>query len=87
LDEIARLIHADNPSRAISFVKEISGRFVPIAERPRSFPARNELLEGLRSALHGKYLILFIENDSHIRIVRVVHGSRNLARLLMDEKQ
>ena len=39
-----------------------------IAERPSSFPARNELAPGLRSARHGRYLIFFVAGDVGCRL-------------------
>ena len=47
-------------------------------ERPGSFPARDELHEGLRSARHGRYLIFFIEAGDEVQVVRVLHGARDL---------
>jgi toxin ParE1/3/4 len=85
LTEIADYISLDNASRAESFVREIFNRFATIAERPKSFPARDELMSGLRSCLHGQYLVFFIEYDTHVRIVRVAHGSRNLFNLNFGE--
>jgi toxin ParE1/3/4 len=82
--EIGEFIKDDNPDRAVSFTLEIFARFEIVAERPKSFPARNEIMAGLRLCLHGKYLILFVENKDHVRIVRVVHGSRHLNRLTLD---
>ena len=82
--EIGEFIKDDNPDRSVSFTLEIFSRFDVIAERPKSFPARDDIMRGLRSCLHGKYLILFVDNKDHVRIVRVVHGSRHLNRLTLD---
>lgn len=84
LQEIAEFIKDDNPDRAISFILELFKKFDTISERPKSFPARNDTKRGLRSCLHGKYLILFMEYGDHVRIVRVIHGSRHLRRLALD---
>ena len=77
LIEIGDFIALDNPERAASFVAEIE-----VAERPGSFPARDELHKGLRSARHGRYLIFFVEAGDDVRIVRVLHGARDLPSLL-----
>lgn len=77
LDEISDFISLDNPERAESFVGEIMKRFSIISERPQSFPARPDLMQDMRSALHAKYIILFVEYESHIRIIRVLHGARD----------
>lgn len=62
LVEIGDFIALDNPERAASFVTEIEARLIQVAARPGSFPARDELHAGLRSARHGRYLIFFIDN-------------------------
>lgn len=81
LIEIGDFIALDNPERAASFVAEIGAKMREAAERPRSFPARHEIFEGLRSARYGRYLIFFVETDDEVRIVRVLHGARDLPRL------
>lgn len=50
------------------------------AERPESFPARDDVREGLRSARHGRYLIFFLDAGAEVQIVRVLHGARDLRR-------
>ena len=82
LIEIGDFIALDNPERAASFVAEIESCMIEVAERPGSFPARDELHQGLRSARHGRYLIFFVEAGDEVRIVRVLHGARNLPSLL-----
>ena len=82
LIEIGDFIALDNPERAVSFVTEIESRMIDVAERPCSFPARDELHEDLRSARHGRYLIFFVEAGDEVRIVRVLHGARDLPSLL-----
>ena len=47
LIKIGDFIAADSPQRAASFVAEIEARMREAAERPMSFPARDELHEGL----------------------------------------
>ena len=78
LIEIGDFIALDNPERAASFVAEIESRMIEVAERPGSFPARDELHKGLRSARHGRYLIFFVKAGDEVRIVRVLHGARDL---------
>lgn len=60
LDAIADYILEDDPARAVGFVDELTARFRVIAERPLSFPARPEFGPGLRSALYGNYVIIFL---------------------------
>lgn len=76
--DIADFIALDDPARALSFIAEIEGAMTTIAERPGSFPARDELVSGLRSARHGRYLIFFLTDHEGVKIVRVLHGARDL---------
>ena len=82
LIEIGDFIALDNPPRAVSFVAEIEAKIVEIGERPGSFQKRDDLHPGLRHAPHGRYLIIFIESDEEVQIVRVLQGARDLPRLL-----
>jgi toxin ParE1/3/4 len=81
MDEIAAYIGQDNPGRAESFTDEISNKIATVAERPLSFRSRDDLMPGLRSALIGNYLILFLFGDDEVDIVRVVYGARDLESL------
>lgn len=81
LIEIGDFIAQDDPRRAASFVAEIEAKMRAAAERPMSFPARDELHERLRSARYGRYLIFFVEQEDEVRVVRVLHGARDLPRV------
>jgi toxin ParE1/3/4 len=78
LNEIADYISLDDPRRALSFTEELAARFFDIGERPMSFPARPEWGINKRSAVHGRYVIIFRVNDDHVEILRVAHGARDL---------
>lgn len=82
LADIARHIAQDNPSRAVSFIEELTTKFRLVAERPLSFPAREEWHPDLRSALHRPYVILFRVAGDHVEIVRVLHSARDIPNLL-----
>ena len=81
LRDIAVYIAADNPDRALSFVDELRAKDTLIAELPLSYPARDDLLPGLRAAIHGRYSIYYRVRDDGVRIERVLHGSRDVARI------
>ena len=81
LEEIGDYIAADNPSRAISFVREIRERCATIALSPLSHVARPELGEGIRTCSHGRYLIVFEPSAKEVLIVRVLHGARDISAL------
>lgn len=84
LEEIIDYIGSDNPARALTFVAELEAQAAKAAERPQSFPARDDLAPGLRSIVHQSYLILFRELEDEVRVVHVVHGRRNLHALSFD---
>jgi toxin ParE1/3/4 len=81
LIEIGDFIAQDNPERAASFLTEIEARMIQASERPQSFPLRDDVHKGLRSARHGRYLIFFLEAGDEVRIVRVLHGARDLPHM------
>lgn len=78
LIEIGDFIALDNPQRALSFMAEIEARMIEVVQRPASFPSRNDLHEGLRTARHGRYLIFFLALPEEVQIVRILHGARDL---------
>lgn len=82
LDAIFEYIAEDNPRRAVSFIDEVIGRFDAIAERPLSYPSREDLAPGLRAGLHRPYLILFIIAGDTVEIARVIHGARDISQHL-----
>ncbi|MFM7237528.1 MAG: type II toxin-antitoxin system RelE/ParE family toxin [Cyanobium sp.] len=57
LQEIGDFIARDNPVRAASFVAELLAHSQRLAEHPEAHPARPELVEGLRSSAHQRYVI------------------------------
>jgi len=79
---IGQHIAQDNPERAVSFVDELTAKFRIVAERPLSFPAREDWHPELRSALHRPYTILFRVADDHVDIVRIFHGARDIPNLI-----
>ncbi len=84
LEEITDYIARENPARAASFVAELETKCSAVAAAPEFYPARTDLAPGLRMAPHGRYLVLFRElpNENTVRVERVLHGARNLPRLI-----
>lgn len=84
LEEIAEYIARDNPVRAASFVAELHAKCQAVAETPKLYPVRTDLAPGVHMAVHGRYLVLYrdLPANNAVRIERVVHGSRNLPRLI-----
>ncbi len=84
LEDIAEYIARDNPERAATFIEELEAKCRAVAAAPDIYPARPDLAPGLRMAVHGRYLVLFRElpGQTAVRVERVLHGARNLPRLI-----
>lgn len=81
LDEIAAYIAADNPRRAVSFIREIRREIHTIAQAPQLYQLRPDVGENARVAAVGRYVILFWIDSDVVRIERVVQGNRLLPGL------
>ncbi len=82
LESIGDFIALDNPARALSFTEEIAEFCGTIVERPQAFQRRDDLAQGLRQAIHGRYVIFFTTDDNGVVIERILHGARRLEDLL-----
>ena len=84
LTEIGDYIAAQNPSRAASYIGELYDKAQNIGTAPLAYPKRDDLAPGLRMAIHDLYVILFRVKARSVEIVRILHGARDLPRLLRD---
>jgi toxin ParE1/3/4 len=84
LTEIAEYIAKDNLLRAATFVAELEAKCRSVAAAPEIYPLRNDLAAGIRMAVHRRYLVLFrdLAQERTVRIERVLHGARDLPRLI-----
>jgi toxin ParE1/3/4 len=78
LADITDYISRDNPVRALSFANELEAHCMKIGERPLSFPGRTEWGADKRSAVYGRYVVIFKLNEDHVEVLRVVHGARDI---------
>lgn len=78
LEAIADYIAADNPARALSFVRELRAQCQRITLNPPGYRLRPELGDGVRSCAHGHYVIFFESDPDAVLIVRILHGARDL---------
>jgi toxin ParE1/3/4 len=86
LDTIADYIAQDNPTRAVSFLREIREQILAIGQNPLLYQLRPEIGEGARMAIVGRYVILFRTMEEVVRIERVVYGGRDLLALFQPEE-
>lgn len=82
LSRIAAYIARDNPLRANSFAKELTAKIMDVAERPMTFPARDEWQPGLRAALHANHYIIYRLKDDRVIVLRIIHAARNIPDLI-----
>jgi len=68
--------------QAEKYTLEFQDSFDLLAEHPFSGRERNEIREGLRSLPKDAHVIFYRVFKNHIRIVRVLHGSRDIHRFL-----
>jgi toxin ParE1/3/4 len=86
--EIAGYIAADNLDASDRFIDEVYSAFHLLAGMPDMGSARRFRREGLtglrvwRVPHFKKYLILYRPRPDSIEIIRVLHGARNVERLL-----
>lgn len=79
--EIILYIRENNPSAAKRFLDQVDSRLKLLAKFPLIGSARSELGENLRSLPVGKHLIFYRPTEKGIRVVRILHGARNLSRI------
>lgn len=80
LIEIWRYIAADDPIAARRLLERVAAVARLLAERPGLGRARAELAPGLRSFPVGAYVLFYRATPQGIRLIRVLHGARNLRR-------
>ena len=70
----------DNSGRiqAIQYLRSFEDIFRLISDNPDIGRNRNEIRKGLKSLAHKKHVVFYRILKSHIRIIRVLHGNRDL---------
>ena len=75
--QVARFIARDNPERARTFVHELRTQCTRLIVGV----SRDDCAKGLRMLAHGRYLIFYCLMDEGIKVERVLHSARDIARL------
>lgn len=83
LEAIGDHIARDDPTRAISFLRELRAKCLGLAELPNRFPMvpRYERF-GIRRRLHGNYLIFYRVESERVAVLHVLHGAMDYAPIL-----
>ena len=82
LEDIADHIAADNPERALSFVRELRERCEKAGDLPRSARRFPKLGDDAHIRPFGNYLILYRDLPTEISIERIIHGVRDIMALI-----
>jgi toxin ParE1/3/4 len=82
LEDIGDFIAKDNPTRAVSFVREIRDHCARLLQFPEAARLHPELGEGVRVSVYRRYLVFHAVENDVLRIRRVIHGARNLDDLI-----
>ena len=69
-------------AQASSYLMELDAIFNQLVLNPKSGRERREIRTNLRSIIHSAHIIFYRVRTDHIRIVRVLHASRDLSRFL-----
>jgi toxin ParE1/3/4 len=79
---IALFIAADNRRAAQKWADGIQASCGRIGTMPGIGAPRPEVAQGLRVLPVGNYLILYVEMESGVDILRVIHGARDQGNLV-----
>jgi len=69
-------------NQAVEYLSGFDGVFTKLVNNPELGKEREEIREGLRSLLKEKHVVFYRILDNRIRIVRILHGSRDLRTFL-----
>ncbi|HHZ83589.1 MAG TPA: hypothetical protein EYN60_06230, partial [Nitrospirales bacterium] len=65
-----------------AFTGDRSGEFDRLIENPKFGKAREEIRAELRSLVWEQHVVFYRMIEDHIRIVRILHGSRDVRKFL-----
>jgi len=71
--------------QAAVYLAGMEEKFHALAAQPELGRARNEIREGLRSLTYERHMILYRTLPGKIRIVRVLHGGRDIPKQFQNE--
>lgn len=73
-------LHQFGTSQALDYLIELRDHFELLATNPEIGKRRNEIKHGLYSLPYASHIIFYRILENQIRIVRVLHGSRDLRK-------
>ena len=66
--------------QAVSYLSELEAQLIQLTTNSKLGRERKEIRAGLRSIACNSHIIFYRIRTNHIRIVRVLHGSRDLPK-------
>jgi toxin ParE1/3/4 len=70
--------------KAVQYVSGFDDVFEQLVKNPKTGRERNEIRSGLRSIIKESHVVFYRILKDRIRIVRILHGSRDLPQFLSD---
>ena len=80
--DICRYVARDNPPAAGRLRGVFFEKFRALSDHPLLGEVRDDLAEGLRMSLAGKYVILYRPKPNGIEVVQVAHSARDIYAVL-----
>ncbi len=87
LIQIKRYITKESGSQevALQYTDKLRQQCRKLAQLPGQLGRlRPELMEGLRSIVHGNYVIFFMYNNECLDVVTIIEGHRDIATMFED---
>lgn len=83
LRDFREWIASDDPKRAAGYLRELEALFARLALRPLIGRPREEIGPGVRSMVHRNHVVFYRPCGVDIEISRVLHGRRDLGRVII----
>jgi plasmid stabilization system protein ParE len=74
-------VEQDRRNTALRQIQRLSDTFALLALHPELGQARDDLTEGIRAFVRRPYAVLYRIDATGVRIMQIVHGSRDLRDL------
>lgn len=69
-------------AQAVTYLSDLDSLLDDLCQNPQMGRERIEIREGLRSLVYESHVVFYRILPDHIRIVRVLHGSRDIPKFL-----
>lgn len=85
LEAIADYIAQESPMHALAFVRELRQHCLEIGRFPSAYMRFPELGEEARAMPYKNYVVLYRVQQDAVSIERILHGARDILRLIREE--